>query len=295
MADLNESKLPTAAYITFVEGAALPPGSTAAALLEERMGMLSGLPPPETSMGVSGAGLLLGFSHPTLTLAFARALIALARSSAWDLPPLRIGAHVATLTRADPQAAEATISGSSVDGAVRVAGLAEPNQALATAQLQTVLVHLLKISSGMLTPLGKRTTASGKTLDVFEIGVEAAPAKEAPVPLVAAAPAKEIPPPPAAVAPAKGTPPPRAAPATVPAPAMVSAPPAAANGLDAARLAQIEQALASEIGPIARVLIKQASAHLPDQNRFLVHLADAVPEPDRRRAFLIQATKIAGG
>jgi hypothetical protein len=293
MADLNESKLPTAAYITFVEGASLPPGASAAALLEERMGMLSGLPPPETSMDVSGAGVLLGFSHPTLTLAFARALIALARSPAWDLPPLRIGAHVATLTRADPQAAEATISGSSVDGAVRIAGLAEPNQALATAQLQTVLVHLLKISSGMLTPLGKRTTASGKTLDVFEIGVETAPAKDAPAQRAAAAPAKETPPLRTAAAPTKEIPLPRAAsgPATVPAPAS----PPAANGLDPARLAQIEQALASEIGPIARLLVKQASSHLPDQNRFLVHLADAVPEPDRRRAFLIKATQIAGG
>src|SRR5580698_6474229 len=110
MADLNESKLPTAAYITFVEGASLPPGSSAAALLEERLGAYTGLPPVETSMDVGGAGLLLGFSHPTRALAHARALIALARSSAWDLPPLRIGAHVATLTRADPQAAEATIS-----------------------------------------------------------------------------------------------------------------------------------------------------------------------------------------
>jgi len=275
MADLNESKLPTAAYITFVEGASLPPGSSAAALLEERLGMYSGLPAAEMSMDVGGAGLLLGFSHPTRTLAYARALISLASSSAWDLPPLRIGAHVATLTRGDPQEPEATISGSSVDGAVRIAGLAEPNQALATAQLQTVLVHLLKLNTGMLKPLGKRTTASGKTLDVFEIGVEAAPAMEIPRPRVALAAA------------------------TVPGPAPVSAsappPTPAVDGLDAARMSQIEQALASEIGPIARVLIKQASAHLPDQNRFLVHLADAVPEPDRRRAFLIQATKIAGG
>jgi len=255
MADLNESKLPTAAYITFVEGASLPPGTRAGALLEERLRAFSGLPPVEMSMDIGGAGLLLGFSHPTRTLAYARALIALARSSAWDLPPLRIGAHVAAMTRVDPQVPEATISGSSIDGAVRVAGLAEPNQALATAQFQTVLVHLLKIGAGTLTPLGKRTTASGKTLDVFEIGADAAPALE--------------------IAPL--------------------APAAVSDGLDVGRLAQIEQALASEIGPIARVLVKQAGAHLPDQNRFLVHLADAIPEPDRRRAFLIKATQIAGG
>ncbi|MDB5803920.1 MAG: hypothetical protein JWN73_1242 [Betaproteobacteria bacterium] len=272
MADLNQSTLPTAAYITFVEGASLPVGTRAGALLEERLGAYSGLPPVEVSMDIGGAGLLLGFGHPTRTLAYARAVIALARSSAWDLPPLRIGAHVAALTRGDPQAPEATISGSSIDGAVRVASLAEPNQALATAQFQTVLVHLLKIGAGVLTPLGKRTTASGKTLDVFEIGADAVPPKEmaSPAPAASSAPSAT-------------------------APAVSAAAPPSADGLDPERMAQIEQALASEMGPIARVLVRQASSHLPDQNRFLVQLADAISEPDRRRAFLIKATQIAGG
>jgi hypothetical protein len=258
MADLNQSTLPTAAYITFAADAALPPGKPAAVLLEERLGSFSGLPAAQMRMDVGGAGLLLGFAHPTGTLAYVRALLLLARSSAWDLPPLCIGAHVAAVTRADAHA-EATISGSSIDGAVRVAGLAGPNQALATAQFQTVMVHLLKIGSGMLTPLGKRTTASGKTLDVFEIGLGAEAA---------------------------------AAPAAAPPPAPVPAA-AAAVAVEAQRLAQIEHVLAAEIGPIARLLVKQATGFLPDQNRFLIYLADAVPEPERRSAFLARATQIA--
>ena len=43
-------------------------------------------------------------------------------------------------------------------------------------------------------------------------------------------------------------------------------------------LAAIEQALAQEIGPLAKPLVQEAKIHLPDQNHFLVYLADAVPE-----------------
>lgn len=259
MAELNDSNLPTAAYITFVEGTALPPGAGTADLLQERLRGFSGLPVADMQMDVGGAGLLLGFSHPTRTLAFARALAALAHSSAWDLPALRIGVHVASVVTGAP-GESTTLSGSSIDGAVRVAGLAGANQALATAQFQTVLVRLLKLDGNALKPLGKRTTASGKTLDVFEIVIEGA------APAVPAAPAAS---------------------------AALAA--AASQGLGADRLAQIEGALASEIGPIAKILMKQAAALLPDQNRFLIRLADAVPEPDRRRAFLSKATQIAGG
>ncbi|HEY4374969.1 MAG TPA: hypothetical protein VGN52_23810 [Burkholderiales bacterium] len=257
MAELNDSNLPTAAYITFVQGTALPPGTNPAETLQERLRNFSGLPVAEMSMDVGGAGLLLGFSHPTRTLAFARALAALAHSSAWDLPAVRIGVHVASVVNSAP-GESTTLSGSSIDGAVRIAGLAEANQALATAQFQTVLVRLLKLDGNALKPLGKRTTASGKTLDVFEVVVEGA------------------------------------APAVQAAPAARSAAPAP-QGLDADHLAQIEEALATEIGPIARILMKQAAGLLPDQHRFLIRLADAVPEPDRRRAFLSKATQIAGG
>lgn len=278
MAELTDSNLPTAAYITFIDGAAPPAGAASiAAALEERLGGFSGLPVAELTMDVGGAGLLLGFSHPTRTLAYARALVALARSPMWDLPALRIGVHVASVAPPSEAGAEATISGSSVDGAVRIAGVAEANQALATAQFQTVVVRLLKLGAGSFTPLGKRTTASGKTLEVFEITVDAG----APPPQARAARA-----------------PAHAGPATEPAPpAARAAPPSAPleEALDAQRLAQIEEALATEIGPIAKILVNKASGLLPDQNRFLVRLADAVPEPDRRRAFLAKATQIAAG
>lgn len=259
MSQPNDSKLPTAAYIMFADASALPPGSQAAELLESRLAAYSGLPHGDM-LGIGGTGLLVNFDHPTQTLNFTRALLALAHSSAWDLPPVRIGIHVAAFQRATSDSPESTISGSSIDGAMRVASLAEPNQALATAQFQTVVVHLLKMGSGALHPLGKRTTTSGKTLDVFEVQPS-------------------------------GTPVPAEVPAAPAAPA--AAPDPAALSGDA--LAQIEHALAEQIGPIARVLMKQASAHLPDQNRFLIHLADAVPEADKRREFLSRATKIAAG
>jgi len=257
MSQTNDTKLPTAAYISFADEAALPAGARPAELLEERLQAFSGLPHGET-LGIGGTGVLVSFDHPTQTLNYARALVALARSSAWDLPPLRVGIHVAALNRATAESQEATISGSSIDGAMRIASLAEPNQALATAQFQTVLVHLLKLGAGALNPLGKRTTASGKTLDVFEVIVASAPAPS-------------------------------------PAPALAALEAARTTGLGEEALAQIEHALAEQIGPIARVLVKQASVHLPDQNRFLIQLADAVPEPEKRREFLSRATRIGAG
>jgi hypothetical protein len=261
MADTNEARLPTAAYLELV---AAPGQDQPADQLSARLQMLGHLPQPESTLNVGSQGLLLTFAHPTQTLTFARTLIGLTRRADWGLAPLRIGVHVATMARTSAAAPDATISGSSIDGAMRIASLAGPNQALATAQFQTVVVHLLKIGAGVLVPLGKRTTSSGKTLDVFEIAG----------------------PPPGSAAPLQPAPAPR------PAEPVASAP--AANSLSEENIAAIGQMLAAEVGPIAKVLLKNARAHLPDQNRFLVHLADAVPEPDRRRQFLAQATKFTG-
>jgi hypothetical protein len=269
VADTTDGRLPTAAYIEFA--APLPDGAGGAAeVLEARLKAASQLPQGELVMPLNGVGLLVCFAHPSQTLAFARDLIALARSAAWGLPALRVGVHVANMALADAQSLETTVSGSSIDGAVRIAGLAGPNQALATAQFQTVVIHLLKIGVGLLVPLGKRTTASGKTLDVFEI-------TPAPTPVVAAA-----------------APPVRE---RAPAASAVPAAPAASSGdtgLSADALRDIEQLLAAEMGPIAKLLVKQASVHLPDQNRFLLQLADAISEKDRRRAFLGKATRLTG-
>jgi len=263
MTDTNESRLPTAVYLELVT---TPGQDLPLDLLVARLQMLSHLPQPESTLNVGSQGVLLTFAHPTQTLTFARELMGLTQRADWELAPLRVGVHTATMARTSPDAPEATISGSSIDGAMRVARLAEPNQALATAQFQTVVVHLLKIGAGMLVPLGKRTTSSGRTLDVFEI---VGPPRSVPAP----------------VQPAPATRPPAA---RLPAPASRVK---AADSLSEEKIAVIGQLLAAEIGPIAKVLVKNARAHLPDQNRFLLHLADAVPEPDRRREFLVQATK----
>ena len=264
MAETTDGRLPTAAYIEFA--AALPEGAgVPAKALEARLKAAGQLAAAELVMPLGGVGLLVCFAHPSQTLAFAREVIGLARSPAWGLPALRMGVHVANMALADAQALETTVSGSSIDGAVRVAGLADPNQALATAQFQTVVIHLLKIGVGLLVPLGKRTTASGKTLDVFEI---------TPAPRSVAAAAA----------------PPVAREKAPAAPAVNSG----EAGLSAVALKEIEQLLAAEMGPIAKLLVKQASSHLPDQNRFLLQLADAITEKDRRRDFLGKATRLTG-
>jgi hypothetical protein len=255
MAESAEARLPAAAYVEFVTPVA---GAAPAEVLGRIMRANPALPQGETSLAV-GAGLMVNFAHPTQTLAFARGMIALARADNWRFPALRIGLHVTAMSRAATDNPETTLSGGSIDGAMRIAGLADPNQALASAQFQTVVVHLLKLGAGLLVPLGKRTTSSGKTVDVFAVPAPPPATKSKPA-AVAAAPR-------APVAPGD-------------------------NNLSEAMLAAIEQALAQEIGPLAKALVQEAKIHLPDQNRFLVYLADAVPEADRRRAFLIKATQL---
>jgi class 3 adenylate cyclase len=248
MAAMTESaggRLPAAAYIEFATPLA---DGVPAETLTRVLRANPTLPPAEMTLPV-GAGLLFNFSHPTQTLAFAREMIALASEDRWRLPPLRIGLHVSAISREAAENQENTLSGGSIDGAMRLASLAQPNQALASAQFQTVVLHLLKLGSGLLAPLGKRTTAGGKSVEVFEVTPAAQSAKPG------ARRARE-------------------------------------EGLTESALAALELALANEIGQTAKTVVKQASAHLPDQNRFLLHLADAVPDAERRRTFLAKATKL---
>jgi hypothetical protein len=251
MAESADGRLPAAAYIEFATPLG---GGVPADMLARILRANPSLPRGEMTLPV-GNGLMVNFAHPTQTLTFAREMIALAREDTWRLPPLRIGLHVTVMSRTAGENQETTLSGGSIDGAMRIAGLAQPNQALATAQFQTVVLHLLKLGAGLLVPLGKRTTASGKTLDVFEV----TPAAHH-----------------------------QARPAPPPAPSRSDQ----GDGLTDAMLAAIELALSQEIGPVAKAMMQQAMHHLPDQNRFLVHLADAVPEADRRRAFLVKATNL---
>jgi hypothetical protein len=245
MAETPDGRLPTAAYIEF---ATPPADAVPTEVLTKILHANPTLPRGEMTLPV-GTGLLVNFAHPTQTLTFAREMIALTLEDTWRLPPLRIGLHTSVLSRTASENQETTLSGGSIDGAMRVASLAQPNQALASAQFQTLVLHLLKLGTGVLVPLGKRTTASGKTVDVFEVAPASLQAKPA-------------------------------------------APSRREENLTEAMLGAIELALADEIGPIAKVLVKQAGPHLPDQNRFLLQLAGAIPEIDRRRAFLAKATKL---
>ena len=60
---------------------------------------------------------------------------------------------------------------------------------------------------------------------------------------------------------------------------------ATAPGLDDEFLARAETALAEYLGPIARVLVKQAAKQAPDKSGFVALLADELSDPDERAQF----------
>lgn len=162
----NQTKMPSAVFIGFAgEDGDITAEQRSAldACLAERCGM----PQPELSLPVP-PGVVLCFDYPTRTLELVRRLGASARSGDWRLPALRMGVHVATVIH-DAGASDTTMSAGSVDGAMRVARLAAPNQALATPSFQALVVQRLKIGTEHFRDLGRLTSKNGRSVAVFEI------------------------------------------------------------------------------------------------------------------------------
>lgn len=96
------------------------------------------------------------------------AVWARARADDWPLPPLRIGVHIASgVPKAG--ASDSSRTDSSVDGAIRVARWATPNQAVATPAFHSNAMELLKKGAQHFKNLGRVTAKDGKSLAVFEI------------------------------------------------------------------------------------------------------------------------------
>lgn len=135
--------------------------------LDEILAINERWPKPESTMPVP-SGLLLCFNFPTRTLEFVRRLGARARADDWPLPPLRIGVHIASgVPKAG--ASDSSRTDSSVDGAIRVARWATPNQAVATPAFHSNAMELLKKGAQHFKNLGRVTAKDGKSLAVFEI------------------------------------------------------------------------------------------------------------------------------
>ena len=71
-----------------------------------------------------------------------------------------------------------------------------------------------------------------------------------------------------------------------------SAPP---SHWDKAQLTQAEQTLARHVGPLASVLVRRAARECSDLGELYQRLADQVPDPRARDAFLGQASLVTGG
>ena len=204
----------------------------------------AGLPEPELSLPVA-TGLVLCFDYPTRTLEFVRRLGALARRDDWPLPALRMGVHVATVIR-NAGASDTTMSSGSMDGAMRVARFAAPNQALATPPFQTLVVQLLKIGTEHFRDLGRLTGKDGKSVAVFEI---------IPFSSHVGAPTKTLPSPPE-------------------------------QKWSDAWLADAERVLAEEIGPFAKLLVRQTAATAQTRDELVLTLGTSIADETRRRAFV---------
>ena len=162
----TRSKLPSAVFIGLAgDDAELTREQRAA--LEACLAADTTLPKPELSLDVP-SGLVLCFDYPARTLELARRLGASARRTGWPLPPLRMGAHVSTVI-SESGASDTTTSTGSMDGAMRVARLAGPNQALSTPAFRALIVQQVKTGTEHFRDLGELTGKNGRAVQVFEI------------------------------------------------------------------------------------------------------------------------------
>jgi hypothetical protein len=177
-----------------------------------------------------------------------------------------------------------TAQGEGPTVAAQLASVAAAGQIVASRSFYEVLSSLSAEHRALLRGLGKRRTADGRELDVYELGASPRRAVEttwpagktpaagtpvaAPIPLVT-----PIEPQPAAVA-APPLPPPPA-----PAPAIVT------GGWVAGALEELAALLARSIGPLATTLVRRAARATQDPRALIAELAESIENGDDRRRF----------
>lgn len=143
------------------------------AVLEAMLAADTLLPQPDMNLPVPD-GVVYCFNFPTRTLEFVRRLGARAQAAAAGgptqatLPALRIGVHAAAVVR-DAGASESSVTGASIDGAMRIARLANPNQSLATPAFYRMAIDMLTGGAKHFRDLGLIAGANGKPTAAFEI------------------------------------------------------------------------------------------------------------------------------
>ncbi len=168
----HPASMPSAVCIGFASSTAdITPEQRA--VLEALLAADTLLPQPDMNLPVPD-GVVYCFNFPTRTLEFVRRLGARAQSAAVagptqaTQPALRIGVHAAAVVR-DAGASDSSVTGASIDGAMRIARLANPNQALATPAFYRLAIEMLTGGSKHFRDLGLIAGANGKPAAVFEI------------------------------------------------------------------------------------------------------------------------------
>ncbi|MGZ6079887.1 MAG: hypothetical protein ACXWK4_03670 [Myxococcaceae bacterium] len=166
----------------------------------------------------------------------------------------------------------------------QLASVGTPGQIVSSRSFFEVVSSLSAEHRGLLHPLGRKRTADGKELDVYELGshvereVEVTwPAGRTPVPGASAAPpVHPIP----LVTPVESVPSP-----PPPSPAPAAAPVIVTGGWVAGALEELGAFLARSIGPLAHTLVRRAARATEDPRSLVAELAESIENGDDRRKF----------
>ena len=185
----------------------------------------------------------------------------------------RLGVHLGPTRVVDGVA-----QGEGPSVAAQLASVAAAGQILASRSFFEVMSSLSAEHKALLHPLGRRRTAEGRELDVYELGsppereVETTwPTGRTPAAGVQAA--APIP----LITPAS---PPAAAPAPAPAPPVL-----VTGGWVAGALEELGSFLARSIGPLAPTLVRRAARATQDPRALIAELAESIENGDERRRF----------
>jgi len=171
---------------------------------------------------------------------------------------LRIGVNLGPVKMVTDINGQPNIIGDGINVAQRVMSFAAPNQILVSRSYYDVVACLSEEYSRLFRYFGVHQDKHVREHEVYEIDVSGTQGQAR------------------SEAPAPGHP---AAPARAPAPNAT---------FDEPLLKELAARLAAQIGPIAPLIVNRAAKRAADLGALLAAAADAIPEPERRRAFLAE-------